>query len=66
MVLARTNRPESITAATESNLPQAAWRTGPVFVTPARKSDSVLLSTADALREYASFVVDQEAQYCQQ
>ena len=51
--------------AAEPASPQAAWRTGPVFVTPVRKGDA-RPSAADTLVDYAIFALDQQGQYCQQ
>ena len=58
--------------------PQAAWRTAAVFAAPVPQGDdtrpgrtTVSPSSLDAayrasLQEYAAFVLDQEAEYCQE
>lgn len=52
--------------ADDARTPQAAWRTGPVFVTPAPKRDSGWLEASEMLLDYAGFALEQEARYCQQ
>jgi hypothetical protein len=66
MVLTESRSVEIKVPADDARLPQAAWRTGPVFVVPARKNDASRPTAAEALLDYANFALDQEAQYCQQ
>ncbi len=64
MVLTEVRGVENKAVADDARSPQAAWRTGPVFVVPARKAETA--QPAGTLVEYATFALDQEAKYCQQ
>jgi hypothetical protein len=76
MVLANPGILDDPTIVDEPLFLQSAWRGTTVFATPARQGESTRPGTAaiasaeaayrTGLLDYAAFVLDQEAKYCQQ